>query len=599
MSSWIGKQYSRKRILLGNNTNNIPINTNNIPINTNNTENKETIIKIITEYGFDFKILSFKPIPNAMGIGDLLFNILHLQDLIWRAPLYINIFYFTINTYYPNPINALKFRLDLLSDILSNHAKLNKKDIVFYYNADLHEQYNTNFKYDKLQSFCLKTKLDIPNFDDTNYIIFHTKLRLTIGSNYKEVKNNIREFCKKFKTEYRIYILGEQNMSVTEESKILGITTIYEELLLLKSNNEVIDLSIDNIYENLNYSNYKKDIGIIRNAKSNIHFGVGGQFSLSLLFAKNIVHYCPIYDRYITDIANNPNLKTYNVFEDMNKFTNYMNNNIEYKLDDTINKAELLDTNTSVDNTSVLSTDCLSYISGGRLGDFIFQLSVIHANYIKYGKKGILYIADIGDKFIKGIETAYNDTKDIVLKQNYIKDYKIYNGEKYDINLSSWRDIVFNKERNWDELFKHQFNISFGSISWINNIPINYELNNKILISFSLQRENNNINLKEYLSKYDISKLCFICLDYNEYNSFKTKTNLDIPVIHCTNLIDLLISINSCKLFIGNFSAPLTVAIALHKRCIGITPTNSQHSIDLVLVKNISHSWPHFTTLSS
>ena len=42
------------------------------------------------------------------------------------------------------------------------------------------------------------------------------------------------------------------------------------------------------------------------------------------------------------------------------------------------------------------------YISGGLLGDFFHQLSIINENYIKTNKKGILYIADIGDTFRSG-----------------------------------------------------------------------------------------------------------------------------------------------------------------------------------------------------
>ena len=238
------------------------------------------------------------------------------------------------------------------------------------------------------------------------------------------------------------------------------------------------------------------------------------------------------------------------------------------------------------------------YISGGRLGDFIFQLGIIHANYIKTGKKGILYIANIGDKFIRGVETAYNDIKDIVLDQEYIEDFKIYNGEKYDINLSSWRDICFYKNYNWIELFRDIFDIEFGHTRWINTIPnSNSNLETTILISFSLQRKNENINLKDYLSKYDISRLCFICLDINEYTSFKAITNMDIPYIYCSNLKELIISINSCELFIGNFSAPLTIAIALHKKCIGIAPTDAIHNIDLVLIRNTHTYWPNFTVI--
>jgi hypothetical protein len=239
----------------------------------------------------------------------------------------------------------------------------------------------------------------------------------------------------------------------------------------------------------------------------------------------------------------------------------------------------------------------IKYITGGRLGDFIFQLSVIHFNYLTTGKKGILYLADIGDKFFKSLETTYNDTKEFVLKQDYIQNYTIYNGEQYDINLSSWRDIVFNKKLNWVELFSIKFGINFGNTNWINNIPVDYKLQNKILISHSLQRENTHINLNVLLSKYEQSKLHFICLDEIEYTNFNSKSGLNIPYTYCKDLMELFISINSCELFIGNFSAPLCVALSLHKKCVGIAPTNPKHNIDLVLINNTPKYWPYFSII--
>ena len=71
-----------------------------------------------------------------------------------------------------------------------------------------------------------------------------------------------------------------------------GITQIYNELLNLKKNNQVIDMSIDCIYSNLNYDTYKKDIQIIKNAKHNISFGVGGPFCNSICFGKSTIIYC-------------------------------------------------------------------------------------------------------------------------------------------------------------------------------------------------------------------------------------------------------------------------------------------------------------------
>jgi hypothetical protein len=60
----------------------------------------------------------------------------------------------------------------------------------------------------------------------------------------------------------------------------------------LTKNNEVIDLSIDCIYSNLNYESYKKDIAIMMRAKCNISFGLGGALCTALCFGSSTIFYC-------------------------------------------------------------------------------------------------------------------------------------------------------------------------------------------------------------------------------------------------------------------------------------------------------------------
>ena len=42
----------------------------------------------------------------------------------------------------------------------------------------------------------------------------------------------------------------------------------------------------------MDYDTYKKDINIIKNAKFNICFGLGGQFCTSVIFGKSTIVYC-------------------------------------------------------------------------------------------------------------------------------------------------------------------------------------------------------------------------------------------------------------------------------------------------------------------
>ena len=93
------------------------------------------------------------------------------------------------------------------------------------------------------------------------------------------------------------------------------------------------------------------------------------------------------------------------------------------------------------------------YISGGLLGDFVHQLSTINENFLRSGRKGILYMANIGDAFRFGLSRTYEDMVPIVSKQIYIKTYAIYNNERYDVNLSDWRHSKLLYKTSWDKLF--------------------------------------------------------------------------------------------------------------------------------------------------
>jgi len=237
------------------------------------------------------------------------------------------------------------------------------------------------------------------------------------------------------------------------------------------------------------------------------------------------------------------------------------------------------------------------YISGGKLGDFIHQLSVIKYNYDNFGKKGVLYLANIGDNFSLGLERAYNDTKDIILKQDYILDYQLYNNQRVDINLSSWRDILINNtDLNLKQIYRNTYDIDWASTRWINNIENDKSFSNSILFSYSRLRHNNNINFDIINSLLDQKEIVyFICFDISEYNDFILNYKFSLPVLLCNTVMDMAIKINSCKLLIGNLSSPLALSFALHKECIGIL--QSKAGIDINL--NTKLNLPFYITVNN
>ena len=76
------------------------------------------------------------------------------------------------------------------------------------------------------------------------------------------------------------------------EVNLHNITTIYEELKPLSENNDVIDLTIENIYDNLNINNYLNLLNICSHAKLNVFCGTsGGHLASCICFGKKSIGY--------------------------------------------------------------------------------------------------------------------------------------------------------------------------------------------------------------------------------------------------------------------------------------------------------------------
>lgn len=231
----------------------------------------------------------------------------------------------------------------------------------------------------------------------------------------------------------------------------------------------------------------------------------------------------------------------------------------------------------------------LTYLSGGRLGDLIHNLSVINENFYKTGRKGILYISDNNDcAFEFGLQSTYNDTNSVISSQRYIKTYKIHENEPIDINLNDWRISPLLYRQNFCNIYSQTYNIEWGKHQWIKIPLINYVLKDKILINVSISRFKN-IDYNQFKTKYGEENLIFICFDKNQYTNFKNRTKMDIKCMHVNNFNELCIAINSCKLFIGTQSMPLALANALfHDSIILLDAANNPNNIDLILHENFN-----------
>jgi len=234
----------------------------------------------------------------------------------------------------------------------------------------------------------------------------------------------------------------------------------------------------------------------------------------------------------------------------------------------------------------------VSYLAGGKLGDFIQQLSVINENYLKTGKRAILYITNLEnheDKFTLGVERAYKDTESFIKSQPYIHDYKIHNGESYDINLSSWRNSPLIFKTNWYNLFKAEYGVEWGSHSWLYTSVKKPEFNNIVLFNCVIARFPEAIDFTQLFNEYGKENIRFITENINEYIQFKDKTGIELEVYIASSIEDYIITVNSCKLFISTQSSPLTYAYGLHKKNISLIV---KKSLESTFVNQLEHIIP-------
>jgi hypothetical protein len=234
---------------------------------------------------------------TALGIGDLLITMILFKEKLIQAPIVINLEYF-LNGYYPNPFNALSFRL-LLIQRIGQENDIPISTFRFIKTNDTYlNQHLGLIQYIKEWNLQIPLKPQYPCSFPNPYIIFHTKYRI-ITDDYKDIMCQLRqfyattEFCG-----YDIILLGERKMPLTIEQGWIKIATVYDDLLQLKNHNNVIDLTRETIYDSLNFDHYISDCHLIKNAYKNIIVGLGGQLvtCLSVNYQSVI---CLVFDEII------------------------------------------------------------------------------------------------------------------------------------------------------------------------------------------------------------------------------------------------------------------------------------------------------------
>lgn len=208
----------------------------------------------------------------------------------------------------------------------------------------------------------------------------------------------------------------------------------------------------------------------------------------------------------------------------------------------------------------------LNFTSGGLMGDFINSLYAVKNICEREQARANIFLTDGGDPFKYGVKKAFEDLKEIVLEQSYVKSFTLQQVKAPFIDLNLWRNEVrrdyFNGgyRKSWSEVFSgyYKFNIP-SEYQWLFTNKTDEKTKGKTLIHRSTKRHSKTFDWENVLNE----DVLFITTDINEYNDFFLKDKVDLYLVN--TISELAITINSCQKFVGNQSAPFAIASAFDK----------------------------------
>ena len=244
-------------------------------------------------------------ITPHIGIGDLI--IIKLIEQTWGLLISkINISTKMISTYSMDFVSQITLLKNIIALLFPTTAiALTKKDSDFTTFCAQYPITTEMYLYDSLNPKLVRyTK----KYSDC--IVFHTKVNHVhfMDRFNMEILPALTSFFTSFKTKKQIIILGERIIGRTTSTRVTKCQTIYNELLLLNTNNTVIDLTKGVLTEGVVFDEFLDDISIINNSACNITFGNGGPFVITSAFAKNRVALIP----YVNECTNGPLCKLIN-----------------------------------------------------------------------------------------------------------------------------------------------------------------------------------------------------------------------------------------------------------------------------------------------
>ena len=246
----------------------------------------------------------------------------------------------------------------------------------------------------------------------------------------------------------------------------------------------------------------------------------------------------------------------------------------------------------------------LNYRHVVNMGDLISALPGIRHLHRITGKKAIIYqqlnrpgeyyigaehpTKDGNGNMVCFNQLCFDQMRPLLLAQDYIEDFRVYNGEKVDYDLDvvrqqtycgaphfplhkwtwmAYPEMACDLSEDWLEVSDSATaavskKIEMGGMRPINEWDLTFSMEGKIILNFTDRYRNFNLNYF-FLQKYE-SFLIFAGMP-QERDKFCDQWGLkNVPHLQNKNILELAQAIKSCRFFLGNQSLCWHLAQAMH-----------------------------------
>lgn len=227
----------------------------------------------------------------------------------------------------------------------------------------------------------------------------------------------------------------------------------------------------------------------------------------------------------------------------------------------------------------------ISVLHKVNFGDIIASMAAIKGLYELYGKKITFYqqlnmrgeyyhgavhpLTDSEGNMVCMNEDMFGMAQPLMLSQEYIDDFKVWNGEKVMVDLDVIRNGLYTGMpdfpiQSWVMLAFPDMNFDLSK-EWI-DVEKDPTYKDHVIINFTERYRNNHISYY-FLQKHQ-DRLIFAGTT-KEYLLFCNTWGINIPRLQITDFWQYAKFIKGCKFFLGNQSAAANLAFAMqHPRII-------------------------------